>query len=164
VQPSQSLRKLLLRKDPCVCANAQKDVWEVRINVKVLFVCSGNAHRSPLAEALLKKLKPDWEVESAGLRVAIPISQEVKEYLRKERAEQYLKKTPENLATKRLEEYDLIVAMEEGHKDAVLMRCPGCKNTVVVWSIEDPYFDRTQAKSIYDKIKANVAELAQRGS
>ncbi|MCJ7431679.1 low molecular weight protein arginine phosphatase, partial [Candidatus Bathyarchaeota archaeon] len=49
--------------------------------MKVLFVCSGNAHRSPLAEALLKKMRPDLQVDSAGLRVAIPISDHVREYL-----------------------------------------------------------------------------------
>ena len=34
--------------------------------MKILFVCSGNACRSPLADALLKKLRPDVEVDSAG--------------------------------------------------------------------------------------------------
>src|SRR5208337_5241226 len=64
------------------------------MRVKVLFVCSGNAHRSPLAEALLKGLRPEWKVDSAGLRVSIPISEEVKTYLGKEKAERYLKKVP----------------------------------------------------------------------
>jgi len=44
--------------------------------MRVLFVCSGNAHRSPLAEALLRKAKPDWVVDSAGLHVAILIADE----------------------------------------------------------------------------------------
>lgn len=56
--------------------------------MKVVFVCSGNAHRSPLAEALLKKFRPDLEVDSAGLRVAIPISEDTREYLIKENADQ----------------------------------------------------------------------------
>jgi protein-tyrosine-phosphatase len=66
--------------------------------MRVLFVCSGNAHRSPLAEALLKKMRPDLQVESAGLHVAIPISEQVREYLAKQNAEQYLKRIPQSLS------------------------------------------------------------------
>ena len=130
--------------------------------MKVLFVCSGNAHRSPLAEALLKKLRPNWKVDSAGLRVAIPVSEEVREYLQKERADQYLKRVPESMVDKQLSEYDLIVAMEQRHKDAVLTRCPECKNKVVIWNIEDPYFLQGEAaKSVFDQVKARVEELAE---
>ena len=128
--------------------------------MKVLFICSGNAHRSPLAEALLKELRPEWKVDSAGLRVVIPISEEVKAYLGKEKTETYLKKVPESLEDKRLNEYDLIVAMEQRHKDAVLIRCPECKSRIVVWNIEDPYFLQGEAiKNVYDHIKARVTEL-----
>jgi protein-tyrosine-phosphatase len=130
--------------------------------MRVLFVCSGNAHRSPLAEALLKKLRPDLEVNSAGLRVAIPIAEEVKEYLAKENAAQYLKKAPESLDSKHLRDYDLIVAMEQRHKDAIVFKCPECKNNVVVWNIEDPYLlEHEYAKKIYNQIKGRVAELAE---
>ncbi|MHA2405466.1 MAG: arsenate-mycothiol transferase ArsC, partial [Candidatus Hermodarchaeia archaeon] len=34
--------------------------------MKVLFVCTGNACRSPAAEALLKKFNPQIDVDSAG--------------------------------------------------------------------------------------------------
>jgi len=68
--------------------------------MKLLFVCSGNAHRSPLAEALLKKMRPDLEADSAGTNVAIPIAEKVREYLEKQNAQQYLKKTPESLYSK----------------------------------------------------------------
>jgi protein-tyrosine-phosphatase len=130
--------------------------------MRVLFVCSGNAHRSPLAEALLKKLRPDLEVDSAGLRVAIPIAEEVKEYLAKENAAQYLKKAPESLDSKHLRDYDLIVAMEQRHKDAIVFKCPECKSKVVVWNIKDPYLlEHEHAKKIYNQIKGRVAELAE---
>lgn len=130
--------------------------------MKVLFVCSGNAHRSPLAEALLKKLRPDLDVDSAGLNPAIPISEEAKKFLRKDNAERYLKKLPEAMYSKQLDEYDLVVAMEQRHKDMVLSRCPDCENKIVVWNIEDPYFlPREYAEKIYKQIKEKVTGLAK---
>jgi protein-tyrosine-phosphatase len=128
---------------------------------RVLFVCSGNAHRSPLAEALLKKLRPDLEVDSAGTHVAIPVSEEVKRFLAKDSAEQYLKKTPEDLDNKQLIDYDLIVAMEPRHKDFVLSKCSECKDRIIVWNIEDPYFlSPKNGERIYEQIKERTKELA----
>jgi protein-tyrosine-phosphatase len=130
--------------------------------MRVLFVCSGNAHRSPLAEALLKKLRPDLEVESAGIHTAIPVSEEARNFLKKENAEQYLKKTPENIDSKELTEFDLIIAMEQNHKQALLSRCPECGSKLVVWNIQDPYFLPPEyAEKIYEQIKAQVTELAK---
>lgn len=130
--------------------------------MKVLFVCAGNAHRSPLAEALLKKVRPDLEVDSAGIRVAIPISEEARKYLEREHAEQYLKNIPESLGSKQINEYDFIVVMEQRHKDAVLSKCPECEGKIVVWNIEDPYFlPREYAEKIYEQIKEKVTELAE---
>lgn len=130
--------------------------------MKILFVCSGNAHRSPLAEALLKKLRPDMEVDSAGWHVAIPISAKVRKFLTKENAQQYLKKTPENLDGKQLKAYDVIVAMEQRHKNYVLSKCPECKDKIVVWNVEDPYFmSDDDGERVYEKIKEKVKELAE---
>jgi len=124
-------------------------------------VCSGNAHRSPLAEALLRKLRRDWVVDSAGTDVAIPIADEVRKFLKEEDAEQYLKSNPESLGGKRVADYDVIVAMEDRHRDYVLSLCPECKDKVVVWTIKDPYFmDREDAWKVYEQIREKVAELA----
>jgi len=129
--------------------------------MQVLFVCSGNAHRSPLAEALLKKLRPDLEVESAGTSTSIPISEEVRKYLAKEGAAQYLKRVPENFTSKRLKDYDLIVAMGQRHKDAVVAMCAECEQRTVVWSIEDPYFlNPKDAERVYKQVADKVRELA----
>jgi protein-tyrosine-phosphatase len=133
-----------------------------REKLKVLFVCFGNAHRSPLAEALLKKLRPDWDVQSAGVQTAIPISEDVRRFLVAEGAEQYLKKAPEKLSSKQLSMFDLIVAMEPVHKDAVLVRCPQCMGRIVVWNIADPYFMRQEdALEIYEQIKQKVEALSK---
>jgi protein-tyrosine-phosphatase len=130
--------------------------------MKILFVCSGNAYRSPLAEALLKKLRPDLEIDSAGLHVIIPISRQVREYLAKQNATQYLKKTPQSINEKKLRDYDLIVAMEHIHTNAILSICPECESRIVEWNIEDPYFlENENTKNIYAQIENKVEELAK---
>jgi protein-tyrosine-phosphatase len=115
-----------------------------------------------LAEALLKKMRRDWVVDSAGVQVAIPVADEVREFLRKENTEECLKGSPESLGGKRLCDFDVIVAMEEEHRDYVLSLCPECKDKVVVWNVRDPYFlDREDAWKVYEQIREKVAELAK---
>ena len=130
--------------------------------MKVLFVCLGNAYRSPLAEALLKKFRPDIEVDSAGIHSPmIPISKDAKRFLAKENALEYLKKLPEGLGNKKLDEYDLIVAMEPRHKVVVLSKCAECENKIVVWNIQDPYFSPNDyTEKIFEQIRQKVKELA----
>ena len=38
---------------------------------KVLMVCTGNTCRSPLAQVILQKQHPDWEVRSAGVAAEV---------------------------------------------------------------------------------------------
>jgi protein-tyrosine-phosphatase len=86
----------------------------------------------------------------------------VRKFLTKENAEQYLKKTPENLDGKQLKAYDVIVAMEQRHKNYVLSKCPECKDKIVVWNVEDPYFmSDDDGERVYEKIKEKVKELAE---
>ena len=72
------------------------------IPMKVLLVCSGNAFRSQVAEALLKKLRPDIQIDSAGINSVIPISEGAKKHLSKENADSYIKRFPESLNSKQL--------------------------------------------------------------
>jgi len=130
--------------------------------MKILFVCSGNAYRSPVAEALLRKLRPEIDVDSAGIDPAIPISEAAKSYLGRENATKHLKQAPEDLNKKKLGEYDLIVAMKQEHKDVILSRCPECAGRTVVWNIDDPYFlPHGYTEKIFKQIKGKVGELAE---
>ncbi|UCH31059.1 MAG: low molecular weight protein arginine phosphatase [Candidatus Bathyarchaeota archaeon] len=129
--------------------------------MKILFVCSGNAYRSPVAEALLKKLKPEVKADSAGINPAIPISEAAKKYLKRENASRYLKKTPEGLDRKKLDSYDLIVTMKPEHKEAVLRKCPHCTDKITTWDIDDPFFlPHGYAEKIFQQIKNKVIILA----
>ena len=129
---------------------------------KVLFVCTGNAYRSPICEALLKKLRPDLEVESAGTKIARKITKEAREYLMSEDALQYLKKTPESIDSKQLEQYNIIIAMEQKHRDAVLKKCSECKNKIVVWDISDKiFFLHRRTERINNQMKKKVTEFAE---
>jgi protein-tyrosine phosphatase len=129
--------------------------------MKILIVCSGNAYRSPVAEALLKKLKPEIEVDSAGIDPATVISEAARKYLARENTQHLLKKAPEGLSEKDLDKYDLIIAMKPEHQDAVTSKCPECKSKIVVWNIDDPYFlPHGYTKKIFKQIKEKVAELS----
>jgi len=115
-----------------------------------------------LAEALLRKMRPDWTVDSAGMQVAIPVADEIRGFLRREGAEQFLKSVPEGLGGKRLGGFDVIVAMENRHRDYVLSLCPECESKIVVWNVKDPYFmDREDAWKAYEQIREKVAEMAK---
>ncbi|NIP66740.1 MAG: hypothetical protein GWN86_12930 [Desulfobacterales bacterium] len=114
-----------------------------------------------MAEALLKKFRSDIEVDSAGVHPAIPISGAAKEFLEREEAQEHLKQAPEGLENKKLKNYDLIVAMKDEHRDAILNQCSQCVDKIVVWNIDDPYFlPHRDAETIFRQIKERVFELA----
>jgi protein-tyrosine-phosphatase len=130
--------------------------------MKILFVCTGNSYRSPIAEALLKKVRGDLEVESAGTQPAGMIAPNAKKFLDRENALEKLKRTPEGIDQKNLEEYDLIVAMKQNHKNEILRRHMQMEDRIEVWNIDDPiYLPYGSDEEVFEEIKRKVIELAE---
>jgi len=97
---------------------------------KILFVCTGNSCRSVMAEALLKKYlkdsgKAQIEVRSAGTRAlnGLPPTEETLEVLREEGITLSGFKST-SLTDQMIKDADLILAMEDIHKDEILRRLP----------------------------------------
>jgi protein-tyrosine-phosphatase len=95
---------------------------------KLIFVCTGNTCRSPMAEGLLRDLLPaasDWEISSAGVCAANgwPPSDYAIEAL-SEKGINIAKITSRTLTPELIEEADLLVTMTEGHRQAVLTAVP----------------------------------------
>jgi len=129
--------------------------------MKILFVCTGNSFRSPVAEALLKTLRGDLEADSAGTHPASTIAPNAKRLLERMNAARNLKKTPEGVDQKNLEEYDFIVAMEEEHKNHIINMHSHLKEKIIIWNIDDPYFLPTGSdRRILKEIEESVRELS----
>ena len=127
-----------------------------------MFVWTGNACRSPLADALLKKFRSDIDVDSAGTYPYYKVVDLTRRYADQEGASEFLKTVPDSLESKNLNNYNLIVAMETEHEQAILRQSPECTEKVVVWHINDPYqLPYKQASREFDKIKSKVAHLAK---
>ena len=86
------------------------------MNKKLLVVCGWNIDRSPTAEDILKNRK-GFEVKSAGTRVGA-----------------------RNLVSKELIDWaDLILVMEQEHKEALILIDPESEKKIKVLDIEDDY-------------------------
>jgi len=108
----------------------------------ILIVCTANICRSPMAEGLLKNLVRQeiegdhtWRIESAGTWTrkgfpAAPFSIQTMA-ARGIDISQHLSQSIEEVA---LDEFDLILTMEAGHKEAILVEFPFVRGRVLMIS------------------------------
>jgi protein-tyrosine phosphatase len=119
----------------------------------VIFLCTGNTYRSPLAETIFKKklqernLADNWNVKSAGTWTGAYLSAD-KNLVKI--AAKYDLDLSQHLSTKiedvDLEKFDLIVVMEAGQKEALVYEYPKIANQILMitelsghpYDIQDP--------------------------
>lgn len=128
--------------------------------MRILYICTGNACRSPVAEALTRKYKPDLEVESAGTEPGENIAENMKKLLEETRALQFIKPFPERVSQRAVEEADKIVAMMPEHKEFLIEKFDAPEEKIDVWNVRDPVNPDVDKREVFEKIKSKIKDLS----
>ena len=89
--------------------------------MRIIFVCTGNTCRSPMAEGILKSLNKDYEVLSRGLYVPEEISASFFSIKAMEDMDIDISKhKSKQLTVGEAEDCDLIITMTESHKNTII--------------------------------------------
>lgn len=127
--------------------------------MKIIYVCTGNSFRSPVAEALTRKYKPHLEVESAGTSPASRIAGVARELLENINAQEYLKPDTEGVTKTVVEGADLAVVMEEEHENHLLENFGVSREKIENWNIVDPINPDIEPERVFEEIEERVKEL-----
>ena len=139
------------------------------VGLKILFVCTGNTCRSPLAEGIMNKKAEERKLsitaESAGLAASAGDEVSVGSILAARALEIDIsshRSRPFNLYM--TEEFDLFAVMSENHKKVLSMYVPERKIRVLGGGIPDPYGGNEEtylecAKIINESIDELLNEL-----
>ncbi|WP_040036129.1 low molecular weight protein arginine phosphatase [Bacillus thermotolerans] len=103
--------------------------------MNILFVCTGNTCRSPMAEAILKSKKEGWGVQSAGVYAAdgSPASEQAVQVLKEH--DLIHEHISQGITPSLIDWSDKIFTMTSSHKQALLSRFPSALEKL--WTIKE---------------------------
>lgn len=112
--------------------------------MKILFVCSGNTCRSPMAEGIARRILAcsDVQVESAGTHAHIrdPPSANAVKTIRDEFGVDISSHRSRNVKDVHIEDYDYIIPMNDVVEDDLRKGYPSLGDKLLLsWGIDDPY-------------------------
>lgn len=131
---------------------------------KVLFVCTGNTCRSPIAEALFNSMANDeWLAFSRGIFAdGSPISENSKAVLLENGID--MEHTSKPLTQEDVDEANVIFGLTSRHGQAILDKFPSASGKVYLMpkDIPDPYgCDIDAYRKCFDEIKTAIQYIIQ---
>ena len=139
----------------------------------LLFVCTANRFRSPLAQVMFKdflRKNPNpgnWRVESAAAWGAANLPATPEAILEAKKRRLNLERhRSQSISDQLIRQFDLILVMEIGHKEALQTEFPSVRNRVfllsevcggVPFNIPDPYLTGEQPELVAREIENLIA-------
>ncbi|SEP72871.1 protein-tyrosine phosphatase [Virgibacillus subterraneus] len=128
--------------------------------MKILFVCTGNTCRSPMAESLIKHKMPDIQVQSAGIfagKNQRPNNYAIQALLDRGIT---LDTKSQPVTDKLLHSSDLVITMTTQHKQSLILQHP---------NFQDKYFTLKEYvseadKKVWNELKKAYAEFEEKRS
>lgn len=141
----------------------------------ILFVCTANQFRSPLAAAFLldaiQKSAPAgvWQVESAGTwtKAGASVPSFVKRIAKDLGLPELESHRTRQVDHELLAQFDLVIVMEAGHKEALYIEFPALKKRIsmlsevtegIQYDIPDPAFQGVDPDDVVKELKSLISE------